>query len=174
MRVREGGLPAFSGAVSTAGPPTAGPPTAGLPTAGSLTAGSPTTGSTTTAAPTAGSPTAGPSGDHLPLPLVPTVATRGEGIAALEDAIARCLIGDADAPGIDTESVLVSNVRHQARLEAAVEATAHAREAVLAGLPLDVVAVDVKIAAEALGEITGETVTEETISQIFARFCVGK
>jgi tRNA modification GTPase len=37
-----------------------------------------------------------------------------------------------------------------------------------------VVAIDVKIAAEALGEITGETVTEETISQIFARFCVGK
>jgi tRNA modification GTPase len=36
------------------------------------------------------------------------------------------------------------------------------------------VALDLKLAAEALGEITGETVTEETITQIFARFCVGK
>ena len=36
------------------------------------------------------------------------------------------------------------------------------------------VAVDLKIAAEALGEITGKSVTEATITEIFARFCVGK
>jgi tRNA modification GTPase len=105
------------------------------------------------------------------LPAVRTVATRGEGIEELEEAIAGCLVGDA---GAGADGVWVSNVRHRARLEAAAAAVAAARNAVGAGFEQDVVAIDVKIAAEALGEITGETVTEETISQIFARFCVGK
>lgn len=107
------------------------------------------------------------------LPVVRTIATTGEGIDALEEAIARALVG-AESADAGVESVAVSNARHQARLLAAVEALARAQEALASGFELDVLAIDIKSAAEALGEITGETVTEETISQIFARFCVGK
>ena len=39
---------------------------------------------------------------------------------------------------------------------------------------LDLVAIDLKDAWDALGEITGETATEEIISTVFEKFCVGK
>ena len=73
-----------------------------------------------------------------------------------------------------SEDVLVSNARHRARLEDAAAALRQAITTVEAGFEQAMVAVDLKIAAEALGEITGESVTEATITEIFARFCVGK
>lgn len=42
------------------------------------------------------------------------------------------------------------------------------------GMPLDVAAVDLSAALDALGEITGETMSEKVIDEVFARFCVGK
>jgi tRNA modification GTPase len=107
------------------------------------------------------------------LPVVRAVAPRGEGIDELEAAIAEALVGAATADAA-ADTILVSNARHQARLEAAIAALRDAEAALAAGFDLDLLATDVKIAAEALGEITGESVTEETITQIFARFCVGK
>src|SRR5207244_2108733 len=94
----------------------------------------------------------------------------GDGLEALEEAVARVLVGE----GVASEEVLISNARHKARLEAAIGAMRWAVASVQAGFEQAVVAIDLEIAAEALGEITGETVTEATISQIFARFCVGK
>ena len=41
-------------------------------------------------------------------------------------------------------------------------------------MPLDVCAVDLSYALDALGEITGETLNEQVIDEVFARFCVGK
>jgi tRNA modification GTPase len=102
--------------------------------------------------------------------VIRTVAPTGEGIDALEDAIAARLLG----AGVTSEDVLVSNARHQARLEAASAALRQAIATIEAGFEQAMIAVDVKIAAEALGEITGESVTEATITEIFARFCVGK
>jgi len=102
-------------------------------------------------------------------PVVRISALDGTGIPELEQTLADALVGGA-AP----ESVWVSNTRHQARLLAAGDALARAIEASDAGFDQAAIALDLKLAAEALGEITGETVTEETISQIFARFCVGK
>ena len=99
-----------------------------------------------------------------------TVAPTSEGIEALEDAIAARLLG----VGMTSEDVLVSNARHRARLETAAAALHQAETTIVAGFEQAMVTVDVKIAAEALGEITGESVTEETITEIFARFCVGK
>ena len=41
-------------------------------------------------------------------------------------------------------------------------------------MPLDLVAVDVTVVVQALGEITGETVGEDLLATIFSRFCIGK
>ena len=41
-------------------------------------------------------------------------------------------------------------------------------------MTLDMCAVDLSAALDALGEITGETMSEQVISEVFARFCVGK
>lgn len=105
-----------------------------------------------------------------PVTVIPVSALTGEGMETLEDAVAKVLLGGNIAP----ESVWVSNARHQARLRTAVAALDRAIEAADVGFDQAAVSLDLKLAAEALGEITGETVTEETITQIFARFCVGK
>ena len=42
------------------------------------------------------------------------------------------------------------------------------------GLPVDLVSIDIKAALEALGEITGDNITEEIVDRIFADFCIGK
>jgi tRNA modification GTPase len=105
-----------------------------------------------------------------PAPVTAVSALTGEGRENLEAVLAETLLGGDLSP----ESVWVSNVRHQARLQTAAAALDRAAEASDAGFDQAAVALDLRLAAEALGEITGETVTEETISQIFARFCVGK
>jgi tRNA modification GTPase len=101
--------------------------------------------------------------------IVPVSAVTLEGLPELERAAAEALGGD-----LSPESILVSNVRHQERLRSASAALRRAVEASEVGFDQAAIALDLRLAAEALGEITGETVTEETITQIFARFCVGK
>jgi tRNA modification GTPase len=112
-----------------------------------------------------GSPDAGAAS-----PPIGTSMVTGTGLEALEEAVVQALVGG----GAAVEEVLVSNARHKARIEASIASLREALRSVEAGFEQAVVAIDLKIAAEALGEITGETVTEATISQIFARFCVGK
>lgn len=103
------------------------------------------------------------------IPVVSVSAQTGEGLPELEETLAETLRGGA-AP----ETIWISNVRHEARLRQAQAALDRARGAAEAGFHQAAVALDLRLAAEALGEITGETVTEDTITQIFARFCVGK
>lgn len=104
-----------------------------------------------------------------PVPVVRLSALTGAGMPALEEALAREL-----GAGVSPESIWVSNVRHEERLRAAAASLRRAREAAGAGFHQAAIALDLRQAAEALGDVTGETVTEETISTIFARFCVGK
>lgn len=102
------------------------------------------------------------------VPMVTVCATRGEGMEALRDALT------AFVPADGAESSALSQVRH---VEAAGRARAALCDAVTAiedGMPLDVAAVDLSAALDALGEITGETMSERVIDEVFAKFCVGK
>ncbi len=103
------------------------------------------------------------------IPLVYVSAVTGLGLAELEETVAATLLG-----GVSPESVYVSNTRHAERLRHSVAGLERAIEAADAGFDQAALSLDLRLAAEALGEITGETVTEDTITQIFARFCVGK
>ena len=47
-------------------------------------------------------------------------------------------------------------------------------ETLASGFPLDLVSVDLQEAVEALGHVTGESVSDEVVARIFAQFCVGK
>ena len=89
----------------------------------------------------------------------------------MEKALVDLVIGGqvtiADTP-------LVSNPRHKALLQQALEHTRAAMTANEAGLSADLVSIDVRAAVEALGEITGETVTEDLLETIFSNFCIGK
>ena len=103
-------------------------------------------------------------------PIARISCNTGAGLDELPSALAAALPGGSLPP----ESILVSNARHGARLAAADESLTRAVEAAATGFDQAAIALDLKLAAEALGEITGETVVEETITRIFARFCVGK
>jgi tRNA modification GTPase len=65
-------------------------------------------------------------------------------------------------------------VRHEAALRRASEATDRVIAGLAAPLPPDLIAVELQAALDHLGEIIGETTTEEMLDLIFSRFCIGK
>ncbi|SCM82258.1 tRNA modification GTPase MnmE [uncultured Sporomusa sp.] len=96
---------------------------------------------------------------------------REEGLAALEQAIVDMVYGGQVSPG---EAAFVNNVRHSAALRAALERLNDAEATIEAGMPSDCIVVDLREAWEKLGEVTGDTVGEDIIDQIFTQFCIGK
>jgi tRNA modification GTPase len=106
------------------------------------------------------------------LAAVTTSATTGAGIAELAQVIASALLGGA--PPAAGEARLVSSPRHR---DALLRAVAHLRAAAQSwaeGRPADLLAGDLTVALNALGEITGETVGDDLLDLIFSRFCIGK
>lgn len=71
-------------------------------------------------------------------------------------------------------SVLITNKRHELALNAALQNIFDALNSIENAMSLDLVALDVKQAWLNLGEITGESSTEEIIDAIFTKFCLGK
>jgi tRNA modification GTPase len=95
--------------------------------------------------------------------------------AATVDAIAQA-IARAGWRGerIDLARPHLASARQAAAVARAREALLHAREILIAGDALDLVAPELLSAVAALGEITGAVATEAMLDGIFARFCVGK
>ena len=95
-----------------------------------------------------------------------------EGIKDLENAIHACLIkGNVRRA---SESVIVASLRHKIGLEEAEKRLVASRGGLEDGVSLEFVAFEIRSALEALGEIIGETTTEELLNHIFGRFCIGK
>ena len=112
-----------------------------------------------------------PPAQEPPAGAVRLSARTGEGIDALEAAIA-ALVED-DAPAVWDGAVL-TNARQAEAVGRAMEALARAKEAMEAGFTPDAVLTDVEAALEALGQLTGRSLHEDVVSRIFSRFCVGK
>ncbi len=114
--------------------------------------------------------------------IVAVSALTGDGIPELERAILRRALGGDPEAGIASEgfteafaeSVVVSNTRHQAALESALDSLREAERTAEQRLPGDFIAIDARGALDALGLITGETVTDDIVHRIFRDFCVGK
>lgn len=100
--------------------------------------------------------------------VIPVCALKGEGL----DALRRALVSFAPEDG--AESSMLSQARHIEAAGRACESLRDAMRAIEDGMPLDMCAVDLSAALDCLGEITGETMSEQVIDQVFARFCVGK
>ena len=74
---------------------------------------------------------------------------------------------------LDNENV-ITNIRHKQLIDCGKQ---NAKEAIIAlksNMPVDIVAINIKEILENLGKITGETVSEDVIKEIFAKFCLGK
>ncbi|HYP41769.1 MAG TPA: tRNA uridine-5-carboxymethylaminomethyl(34) synthesis GTPase MnmE [Chloroflexia bacterium] len=94
------------------------------------------------------------------------------GTDALEEKLAGLVLGGkvAPAPGEAT----ITSVRHRDALERAEGHVEAALASLEAGVPTAFVAVDLHSALGALGEITGESVGEDLLDEIFRNFCIGK
>lgn len=95
----------------------------------------------------------------------------GEGVRELEEHIYGLFMGGRVKAN---DEVLLTSTRHKKLVDAALADLGRAGEALKAGMPLDLAAIDIRSAAESLGMITGEAVDEEVLTEIFSKFCVGK
>ncbi len=112
------------------------------------------------------------TGEALEIEIVEASATRPGGTDALEEKMAELVLRGRvlPAPGEAT----ITSVRH---LNALQRARQHVEAAIASseqGVPAAFVAVDLHSALSALGEITGETVGEDLLDEIFSNFCIGK
>ncbi len=104
-------------------------------------------------------------------PIVAISATTGEGIHNLEDAVYEAATG---GQGLQEPGVAAPNVRHAAALQRALVAVQQVGEGLAADLSPDLLAIDLQAALAFLGDIIGETTTDDVLDMIFAEFCLGK
>ena len=111
-----------------------------------------------------------PRGENL-IPSVKTAASQNQGIEDLELAILQCIQQDEiAAANLD----IAINQRQKACLIRVVQSLDNVQITIADQLPLDFWTIDLRDAISAIGEITGEEVTESVLDQIFSRFCIGK
>lgn len=103
--------------------------------------------------------------------IIETSFLNEEGIGDVEDFIERLVYGGEIS---QKGSMMVNNVRHIELLEKSRDSLRDALNMTVAKEALDFIEVDVKNAYERLGEIIGETVSDDIIDEVFARFCLGK
>lgn len=104
----------------------------------------------------------------LGAPVMGVSAHTGAGIDELEQFIARA------AGLVDKEESVVANARQEEALRRAERHLEAALETYHGGLGSDLISIDIRAAWVVLGEITGESVGEDLLDQIFSRFCIGK
>lgn len=94
-----------------------------------------------------------------------------EGLEELEKRIEKLF----DLNNIDTEnSLIITNIRHKDLITKAIQNIEKAKEAVENKVPVDMVSINIQEAINSLGEILGESISENVLNKIFEKFCVGK
>ena len=103
--------------------------------------------------------------------IVTTSMLKKEGIDQLEEKIADYFFqGQMN----ERDATYLSNTRHIALLEKAEQALQEVANGVEMGMPVDLIQIDFTRAWDLLGEITGDTVQDELLTQLFSQFCLGK
>lgn len=101
---------------------------------------------------------------------IATSALTGEGIRELRAAMLRLMTETAPA----SETALVTNVRQQQAVDAALASLAQAKQAIVASTPHEMVLLDLYESLRALDSLTGATATDDILNLIFSKFCIGK
>ena len=102
--------------------------------------------------------------------LIPVSAKNQMNIEFLKEKLFEAAAGE----GINTESTIVTNVRHHDALRRADEALAEVLVGLDANITGDFIAQDIRRSLSYLGEITGEIGVEDLLGNIFGKFCIGK
>ena len=103
--------------------------------------------------------------------IVTTSMLNKEGIDQLEEKIAGYFFqGQMN----ERDATYLSNTRHIALLEKAEQALVEVQNGIEMGMPVDLIQIDFTRAWDLLGEITGDSVQDELLTQLFSQFCLGK
>ncbi|MDR7871405.1 MAG: tRNA uridine-5-carboxymethylaminomethyl(34) synthesis GTPase MnmE [Tissierellaceae bacterium] len=103
--------------------------------------------------------------------IITTSIVNEVGIDILEESIKKMFY----AGEIELDSnVVVTNLRHKNQLDKALDNMENALNDIKAQVPLDCIEVDLRDCWENLGEISGDTISEDILDKIFSEFCIGK
>ena len=98
-------------------------------------------------------------------------AKNGQGIGELEQKLKEMFF---EGKISFNDEIYITNVRHKTALNNAYEALKKVKESIDMGMPEDFYSIDLMDAYEELGSITGETIGEDLVNEIFSKFCMGK
>ena len=107
----------------------------------------------------------------MEMSIVKVSALTGEGLERLKDEMvsaSRVLRKN------QTQSVVISSLRHKHALSKAKKSLFLARESLKKGMSPEFVVLDVRAGLDAIGEVIGKTVTDDILNKIFSEFCIGK
>ena len=113
----------------------------------------------------------GTLGDRSPAAIVRLSAKTGEGLDALTRAVEALFVDGSLDPATDA---IVLGARQYAAILRAHEAVRAAQRSIDGGYPVDLSCDDLETAMSALSELDGRAVSEDVVTDIFSRFCVGK
>ncbi len=106
----------------------------------------------------------------LSMPSVEISALTGKGM----DALKKLIFETAISGSFESVHPVIPNARHKKSIEKSFGAALAAKDGIEAGLPFELVTLDIKAAMDSLGDIVGINIREDILDEIFSRFCIGK
>lgn len=108
---------------------------------------------------------------RLKLPFLKISVLEKRGIDKLKKELGNQLIRDKS---LETEEIVITSARHKNVIEETITALRRASNALKKNSTEEIISVDLRLALDKLGEITGETTSEDILNHIFRNFCIGK
>lgn len=105
------------------------------------------------------------------IPKIKISALYNRGLNSLKNLIVKTSLSEEN---FDAENTIIPNLRHKLALDRSFLSASSAVEGIKTGVPFELIAIDIKEAIDCLDEITGATLNQDVIDQIFSRFCIGK
>ena len=112
-----------------------------------------------------------PKANAIGIDCLQTSATEGRGIEALKDAI-RTAVWSGEIRADMLPAMI--NARHQDALRRARAGLADSLGGLRNEATFELIAMDLRIATNAIGEVVGQTATEDLLDRVFSEFCIGK
>ena len=109
--------------------------------------------------------------ERLDKPVISVSAKEEQGLDQLELTVKNMFY---DGKISFNDEIYITNIRQKAALTEALESLNQVSESIQNQMPEDFFSIDLMNAYEELGSITGETVGEDLVNEIFSKFCMGK
>ena len=107
----------------------------------------------------------------MEIPMIEISAKEEQGLSEFEAVLNEMFLhGEVSF----NDEVYITNIRHKAALSDAYESLGKVVESIENQMPEDFFSIDLMDAYESLGSITGETIGEDLVNEIFSKFCMGK